>query len=213
MKKRKGCFYLLGAFFILCAILFSFYKYNEPLYPKGRQTVRQVSHDGRFQLDGGDPLFILQDVKYVFALDRSAFSSIEIDNRLYSYGASGFIVIDEKGDHIYCLPIYKGKAEDIISIKEYRWEDEVYGDKFSYLKGWEEFSDNDKKVLLGLIGTGETQRLVTLRYLNYWLDYWEKKYNSEIQEGKDASDTKIRIDELKKALEDEDLFIPVISGL
>lgn len=213
MKKRKGCFYLLGAFFILCAILFSFYKYNEPLYPKGRQTVRQVSHDGRFQLDGGDPLFILQDVKYVFALDRSAFSSIEIDNRLYSYGASGFIVIDEKGDHIYCLPIYKGKAEDIISIKGYRWEDEVYGDKFTYLKGWEEFSDNDKKVLLGLIGTGEAQRLVTLCYLNYWLDYWEKKYNSEIQEGKAASDTKIRIDELKKALEDEDLFIPVISGL
>ena len=83
----------------------------------------------------------------------------------------------------------------------------------TYLKGWEEFSDNDKKVLLGLIGTGEAQRLVALRYLNYWLDYWEKKYNSEIQEGKDASDTKIRIDELKKALEDEDLFIPVISGL
>jgi hypothetical protein len=198
MKKRKGCFYLLGAFFILCVILFSFYKYNEPLYPKGRQTVRQVSHDGRFQLDGGDPLFILQDVKYAFALDRSAFSSVEIDNRLYSYGASGFIVIDEKEDHIYCLPIYKGKAEEIISIKGYRWE---------------EFSDNDKKVLLGLIGTGEAQRLVALRYLNYWLDYWEKKYNSEIQEGKDASDTKIRIDELKKALEDEDLFIPVISGL
>ena len=37
--------------------------------------------------------------------------------------------------------------------------------------------------------------------------------SSEIQEGKDASDTKIRIDALKKALEDEDLFIPVISGL
>lgn len=176
-------------------------------------TPKEGKQSGRFQLDGGDPLFILQDVKYVFALDRSTFSSIEIDNRLYSYGASGFIVIDEKGDHIYCLPIYKGKAEEIISIKGYRWEDEVYGDKFSYLNEWEEFSDNDKKVLLGLIGTGETQRLVTLRYLNYWLDYWEKKYNSEIQEGKDASDTKIRIDELKKALEDEDLFIPVISGL
>lgn len=115
---------------------------------------------------------------------------------------------------IFTVCLYnKGEAEEIISIKGYRWEDEVYGDKFTYLKGWEEFSDNDKKVLLGLIGTGEAQRLVTLRYLNCWLDYWEEKYNSEIQEGKDASDTKIRIDALKKALEDEDLFIPVISGL
>lgn len=67
MSQRKGCFYLLGIFFVLSVILFAFYEYNAPIYPKGRQTVRQVSHDGRFQLDGGDPLFILQDVKYVFA--------------------------------------------------------------------------------------------------------------------------------------------------
>lgn len=62
MSQRKGCFYLLGIFFVLSVILFAFYEYNAPIYPKGRQTVRQVSHDGRFQLDGGDPLFILQDI-------------------------------------------------------------------------------------------------------------------------------------------------------
>ncbi|WP_302490464.1 hypothetical protein [uncultured Dialister sp.] len=213
MKKRKGCFYLLGTLLILIVILLTFYEYNAPAYPKGRQTVVQVSHDGRFQLDGGDPLLILQDVKYGYALDRSVFAFAVEGNRLYFYGASGFIVIDEKEDHIYCLPVYRGNAKAILSLQGYGWENNVYGNKFTYLGEWEEFSENDKKALSLLVSSGETRRLATLLCLRNDLDYLEKRYDLAILEGKDISDKETSINELKNALSDEDLFIPTLLGL
>lgn len=198
---------------ILTAALLALYEYNAPVYPKGRQTVVQVSHDGRFQLDGGDPLLILQDVKYGYALDRSVFSFVNMNNRLYFYGASGFIVIDEKENRIYCLPVYQGNIREIRSLQGYGWENKVYGNQFTYLKEWEEFSESDKKVLLALIGRGEDKRLATIQYLRNDLNYLEKRYDLEIQEGKKVSDREITIDKLRRALMDEDLFIPVLSGL
>lgn len=105
MKKKYYAFAFLSVI-----ILFFIYEYmTMPEYMPGRDTVKLVSADGRYQLDGGDPLFCLQDVKNVVSLDNCVFAykaSPQV-GKIYVYGAAGFTIICDNGD-IFRYVIEKG---------------------------------------------------------------------------------------------------------
>lgn len=205
MKKKYYAFAFLPVL-----ILFFIYEYmTMPEYMPGRDTVKLVSADGRYQLDGGDPLFNMQDVKNVVSLDDSVFAykvSSET-GKIYVYGAAGFTIICINGD-IFRYVIEKGDNWTIWSLQGRMNLGKYYGDKYIAVENFNDFSALDRRELRNLVEKGEPQRQKTLDYLRMLLVFDKKNYFIHLQKGESTEAELRSYSELQKALDNENLFKP-----
>lgn len=214
MKKKYYAFAFLSVI-----ILFFIYEYmTMPEYMPGRDTVKLVSADGRYQLDGGDPLFCLQDVKNVVSLDNCVFaykSSPQV-GKIYVYGAAGFTIICDNGD-IFRYVIEKGDDWPIWSLKGHQnchqCLNKYYGDKYIEVESFKVFSDFDRHELCSLVEKGEPQRQKTLDYLRMLSGFDKKNYFIHLQKGESTKAELRSYSELQKVLDNENLFKPDVKKL
>lgn len=205
MKKKYYAFAFLSVI-----ILFLIYEYmTMPEYMPGRDTVKLVSADGRYQLDGGDPLFNMQDVKNVVSLDDSVFAYkvSSATGKIYVYGAAGFTIICNNGD-IFRYVIEKGDNWTIWSLQGRMNLGKYYGDKYIAVENFNDFSALDRRELRNLVEKGEPQRQKTLDYLRMLLGLDKKNYFIHLQKGESTKAELRSYSELQKALDNENLFKP-----